>query len=38
VDEGLMFLCGVLTGVVLAFLAIFRMIATMHESRERRVQ
>jgi hypothetical protein len=33
-----MFLIGVLAGVVLAFLTIFRMIATMRADRERRVR
>jgi hypothetical protein len=33
-----MFLCGVLAGVVLAFLAIFRMMADMHANMERRVR
>jgi len=33
-----MFLIGVLAGVVLAFLAIFRMIAQMHDGMERRVR
>lgn len=37
-DEGLMFLFGMLTGIVLAFIAIFRMIAGMHETMERRVR
>jgi hypothetical protein len=38
VDEGLTFICGVLVGVVLAFLAIFRMIAEMHADSERLVR
>jgi hypothetical protein len=38
VDEGLTLICGVLAGVVLAFLAIFRMIAQMHACNERRVR
>ena len=38
VDEGLMFLFGVVTGTVLAFAAIFRMVAGMHADRERRVR
>jgi hypothetical protein len=33
-----MILCGVLAGIVLAFLAVFRMIAQMHAGRERRVR
>jgi hypothetical protein len=33
VDDGLAFLSGVVTGVALAFLAIFRTIAQVHAGR-----
>ena len=37
-DKGIMFLIGTLAGVVLAFLAIFRMITQMHADSELRVR
>jgi len=37
-EEGLAFLFGVLTGIVLAFVMLFRMIAGMLRMMERRVR
>lgn len=37
-DEGLMFLFGMLAGIVVAFIALLRMITGMHASMERRVR
>jgi hypothetical protein len=37
-DDGLAFLSGVLAGVSMAFLAIFRTVAQVHAGMERRVR
>ena len=37
-EEGLAFLFGVLTGIVLAFITLFRMIVGMLHMMERRVR
>jgi hypothetical protein len=37
-EEGLAFLFGVLTGIVLAFIALFRTIVGMYQTMERRVR